>query len=186
MPSVMSISSTIHKRRSYDDNDHMLFPTIDLRGAYYVLNLQGDLKQPERNLVEWLNKKNFEGIVGTSPTQDQLRMILKSRDIFMYIGHGSGERGSYVVLRGMEEIVSNMKIRYNNLPMYITENGYSSPDVHEQQVNELLNDVKRVEYHTTYLSSLAKSIRDGANIHGYFAWLLMDGYEWLQGYSVTF
>nr|GEX99187.1 hypothetical protein [Tanacetum cinerariifolium] len=74
------------------------------------------------------------------------------------IGALTGSEGSYVVPRGMEKIVNTMKIRYNNLPMYITENGYSSPDVHEQQVNELLNDVKRVEYHTTYLSSLAKSI----------------------------
>ncbi|GKD12193.1 retrovirus-related pol polyprotein from transposon TNT 1-94, partial [Tanacetum coccineum] len=63
---------------------------------------------------------------------------------------------------------------------------YSSPNVHEQQVNELLNDVKRVEYHTTYLSSLAKSIRDGEYVRGYFAWSLMDGNEWLQGYSVMY
>ncbi|GJV10557.1 beta-glucosidase 18 isoform X1 [Tanacetum coccineum] len=102
------------------------------------------------------------------------------------IGALTGSEGSYVVPRGMEKIVNTMKIRYNNLPMYITENGYSSPDVHEKQVNELLNDVKRVEYHTTYLSSLAKSIRGGANVRGYFAWSLMDSYEWLQGYSVRY
>ena len=37
--------------------------------------------------------------------------------------------------------------------------GYSSPDMQEQRVHELVNDYKRVEYHTSYLSSLLKSIR---------------------------
>ncbi|KAM0029039.1 putative beta-glucosidase [Helianthus debilis subsp. tardiflorus] len=67
--------------------------------------------------------------------------------------------GSYVVPRGMQEIVNHIKIRYSNKPMFITENGYSSPDVREQRVIELMNDVKRVEFHARYLAHLAKSIR---------------------------
>ncbi|GJZ95769.1 separase isoform X1, partial [Tanacetum coccineum] len=108
MPSVMSISSTIRKRCSYDDNDHMVFPTIDPRDAYYVLNPQGDLKQLERNLTEWFSKQKFEGIVGTSPAQDKLRSDCISGDIVrnldrcvaaMLIGCSSGclhLNGSYL------------------------------------------------------------------------------------------
>ncbi|KAK9077507.1 hypothetical protein SSX86_005844 [Deinandra increscens subsp. villosa] len=102
------------------------------------------------------------------------------------IGDLTAVEGSYVVPRGMEEIVNLIKIRYNNTPMFITENGYSSPDVHEQRVDELVNDVKRVEYHTAYLTSLVKSMRGGADVRGYFVWALMDGYEWLQGYKVRY
>ncbi|KAL8264357.1 hypothetical protein R6Q59_022487 [Mikania micrantha] len=102
------------------------------------------------------------------------------------IGELTGVEGSYVVPRGMEEIVNLIKIRYNNTPMFITENGYSSPDMNEQRVNELTNDIKRVEYHVKYLDSLAKSIRGGANVRGYFAWSFMDSYEWLQGYNLRF
>lgn len=29
-------------------------------------------------------------------------------------------------------------------------------------------------------------IRKGAKVKGYFAWSLMDNYEWLQGYNITF
>ncbi|XP_076889316.1 putative inactive beta-glucosidase 14 [Bidens hawaiensis] len=94
--------------------------------------------------------------------------------------------GSYVVPRGMEEIVNLVKIRYNNIPMFITENGYSSPDVQEQRVNVLTNDVKRVEYHAKYLASLAKSIREGAYVRGYFVWSLMDCYQWNSGYNVRY
>lgn len=38
----------------------MVFPTIDPRDAYYVLNPQGDLKQLEHNLAEWFSKQKFE------------------------------------------------------------------------------------------------------------------------------
>ncbi|KAL8230188.1 hypothetical protein R6Q59_000461 [Mikania micrantha] len=102
------------------------------------------------------------------------------------IGELTGVEGSYVVPRGMEEIVNLIKIRYNNTPMFITENGYSSPDVKEQQPDELVNDVKRIEYHVKYLAYLAKSIREGADVRGYFAWSFMDSYEWLNGYDVRY
>ncbi|KAM0004864.1 putative beta-glucosidase [Helianthus debilis subsp. tardiflorus] len=98
----------------------------------------------------------------------------------------TGVEGSYVVPRGMEEIVNLIKIRYNNMPMFITENGYSSPDVHEQRVNELTNDVKRIEYHAKHLAHLAKSIRGGADVRGYFVCSLMDNLEWFSGYKVRF
>ncbi|XP_071730160.1 beta-glucosidase 18-like [Rutidosis leptorrhynchoides] len=117
----------------------------------------------------------IEGIVDTVGERDGV-----------LIGELTGVEGSYVVPSGMEKIVNLIKIRYNNKPMFITENGYSSPNGHEQGVNELLNDVKRIEYYTSYLASLLKSIRRGADVRGYFAWSLMDSYEWLQGYNVRY
>ncbi|KAJ9560166.1 hypothetical protein OSB04_005326 [Centaurea solstitialis] len=130
------------------------------------------------------------------------------------IGEPTKVKGLPVVPRGMGEIVNYIKIRYNNKPMFITENGrslsyqielinhgydidhdlnfgfvvsgYSSPDVPGGGVKELVNDVKRVKFHEAYLASLAKSIREGADVRGYFIWSLMDNYEWLQGYDVKF
>ncbi|KAI3685046.1 hypothetical protein L6452_34278 [Arctium lappa] len=102
------------------------------------------------------------------------------------IGEPTKVKGLTVVPRGMGEIVNYLKIRYHNKPMFITENGYSSPDVHGRGIKELVNDVKRVKFHEAYLASLAKSIREGADVRGYFVWSLMDNYEWLQGYDVKF
>nr|XP_043628165.1 beta-glucosidase 18-like [Erigeron canadensis] len=121
---------------------------------------------------------------GNRPIQGCLDKV-EERDGVL-IGEQTGLEFLFVVPRGMEEIVDQIKIRYNNKPMFITENGYSSPDVQEERVNELVDDGKRVEFHTTYLASLAKSIRRGADVRGYFVWSLMDSYEWLVGYKVRF
>uniref|UniRef100_A0A5B7AKE1 Putative beta-glucosidase 18 isoform X1 n=1 Tax=Davidia involucrata TaxID=16924 RepID=A0A5B7AKE1_DAVIN len=92
----------------------------------------------------------------------------------------------FVVPRGMEEIIEYVKKRYHNMPMFVTENGYSPPKQEAEQVQDQLHDVKRIEFHKAYLASLARAIRNGADVRGYFAWTLMDNYEWVEGYSLKF
>ncbi|KAL8131457.1 hypothetical protein AgCh_007405 [Apium graveolens] len=102
------------------------------------------------------------------------------------IGEPTGIDGISVVPRGMEKIVNYVKERYNNLPMYITENGYSAPPGDDVLVKDILNDTKRIEFHKAYLASLARAIRNGADVRGYFAWALLDDFEWEYGYDVRF
>jgi beta-glucosidase len=37
-----------------------------------------------------------------------------------------------------------------------------------------------------HLAALARAIRDGYDVRGYFAWSLADNYEWHWGYKATF
>ncbi|KAG9445801.1 hypothetical protein H6P81_011929 [Aristolochia fimbriata] len=93
----------------------------------------------------------------------------------------------YVVPRGMQQIVEYFQKRYNNVVMYITENGYPQGDNNSSiSQNELLNDKERVEYIANYLSFLNVAIRNGANVKGYFAWSLMDNFEWFYGFTLRF
>ncbi|KAA8523860.1 hypothetical protein F0562_010283 [Nyssa sinensis] len=102
------------------------------------------------------------------------------------IGEPTGMPGFFVVPRGMEEIVEYVKKRYHNMPMFVTENGYVPPKQEAVRVEEQLHDVKRIEFHKAYMASLARAIRNGADVRGYFAWTLMDNYEWVEGYSLKF
>ncbi|XAR56567.1 Beta-glucosidase [Bertholletia excelsa] len=102
------------------------------------------------------------------------------------IGEPTAMFGMYVVPRGMEEIISYIKKRYSNKPIYVLENGYAQRWEEDIEAPETLNDVKRVEFHKLYLAHLAKAIRDGADVRGYFIWTLMDDFEWLDGYSISF
>jgi len=50
-----------------------------------------------------------------------------------------------------------------------------------------LNDQFRVSYYALYLAELEKAISiDNVSISGYFAWSLLDNFEWADGYSVRF
>ncbi|KAF8391383.1 hypothetical protein HHK36_023687 [Tetracentron sinense] len=92
----------------------------------------------------------------------------------------------FVVPNGLEKIIGYLRTRYNNKPMFVTENGIAQMDRLGEQGGELLNDVKRIEYHKGYLASLAQAIRDGADVRGYFVWSLMDNFEWINGNSMRF
>ncbi|KAK1283515.1 Beta-glucosidase 18 [Acorus calamus] len=89
----------------------------------------------------------------------------------------------YVVPRGMEKIVMQIMQRYNNTPMFITENGFAQKSGPKK---DMLNDMDRVEYLNGYLNSLTVAMRRGADVRGYFAWSLIDNFEWLHGYTLRF
>ncbi|KAF9588793.1 hypothetical protein IFM89_015717 [Coptis chinensis] len=74
------------------------------------------------------------------------------------IGEETAMRYMYVVPNGMEKIIGYLKRRYNNKPMFVTENGFPQKNVPIEQVKELIHDVKRVEFHKSYLASLARAI----------------------------
>ncbi|CAL5412013.1 unnamed protein product [Camellia sinensis] len=92
----------------------------------------------------------------------------------------------YVYPQGMEKIVTYIKDRYNNTPMFITENGFGEMDNPNSTVEVSLNDVKRVQYMSCYLDFLATAIRKGADVRGYFTWSLLDNFEWTYGYMRRF
>ncbi|KAJ4726266.1 Beta-glucosidase, partial [Melia azedarach] len=102
------------------------------------------------------------------------------------IGESTGNQRFFVVPDGMEKIIQYVKDRYKNMPMYVTENGYSPPRQENQQVQDSLQDVQRIEYHKGYLAAVARAIRNGADVRGYFVWSLMDNLEWIDGFSVTY
>ncbi|KAJ8509839.1 hypothetical protein OPV22_000273 [Ensete ventricosum] len=90
----------------------------------------------------------------------------------------------YVVPYGIEEVVLYTMRRYNNTPMFITENGYAQHS--NSSMTELLNDIDRVDAIRQYLTYLNNAMRKGADVRGYFVWSLIDNFEWLYGYTKRF
>ncbi|KAK8953594.1 Beta-glucosidase 18 [Platanthera guangdongensis] len=76
--------------------------------------------------------------------------------------------------------------RYKNVPMIITENDYAQKSRCNLLVEDFVNDEERVEFFSSYLTSLSKVIRKGADVRGYFIWSVLDNFEWLYGYSMRF
>ncbi|KAG4971819.1 hypothetical protein JHK85_038240 [Glycine max] len=75
------------------------------------------------------------------------------------IGEPTGIAQFFVVPRGVEKLADYIKMRYHNIPMYITENGYSPPPKPDVTIHDSLQDFKRIDYHKAYLAALLRSIR---------------------------
>lgn len=65
----------------------------------------------------------------------------------------------------------------------ITENGACFKD---KMVNGVVNDIERIEYFKTHLTSLKKLHQEEKKLGGYFAWTLLDNFEWSEGYTARF
>ncbi|TQD86266.1 hypothetical protein C1H46_028198 [Malus baccata] len=65
----------------------------------------------------------------------------------------------YVVPWGMHKVLNYIAQRYNNPPIYVTENGMDDEDNDTSPLHEMLDDKLRVSYFKRYLSAVAKAIR---------------------------
>ncbi|XP_065878222.1 beta-glucosidase 47-like [Euphorbia lathyris] len=104
----------------------------------------------------------------------------------IFIGKPTTVDWLFVCPEGIEKIVTYVKERYNNIPMFITENGMGEKEDNYSTTKALLNDVERVEYMSSYLNALITAMRKGADVRGYFVWSLLDNFEWLDGYKIRF
>ncbi|XP_058073485.1 beta-glucosidase 24-like isoform X3 [Magnolia sinica] len=53
-------------------------------------------------------------------------------------------------------------------------------------LEEALQDEARIDYYHHHLLFLQNAIRDGVDVRGFFAWSLLDNFEWAEGYTVRF
>ena len=69
-------------------------------------------------------------------------------------------------------------------PVYITENGLANTEW--VCLDGKVHDTYRIDFYHRYLRELKKAASDGVDVAGYFAWSLMDNFEWAEGYSQRF
>ncbi|PON55408.1 Glycoside hydrolase [Parasponia andersonii] len=102
------------------------------------------------------------------------------------IGEKAASEWLYVVPWGIRKVLNYIAKTYNNPPIYVTENGMDDEENETSPLHEMLDDKLRVVYFKRYLAAVAQAIKDGANVKGYFAWSLLDNFEWAQGYTKRF
>ncbi|WP_297899686.1 GH1 family beta-glucosidase [Metallibacterium sp.] len=87
--------------------------------------------------------------------------------------------------QGLTDTLQWIRERYDNPPVYITENGaaFYDPPVAE---NGRVVDSLRVDYLRKHIGAVHTAIAAGSDIRGYFAWSLMDNFEWSLGFAKRF
>jgi len=86
---------------------------------------------------------------------------------------------------GLARALAELRARYGAVPIVITENGGAFPDP-PQVAGDTLDDPLRVSCYREHLIALRGAMARGADVRGYFAWSLLDNFEWSSGYSLRF
>jgi beta-glucosidase len=81
------------------------------------------------------------------------------------------------------ELLTRINKDYAPKEIFITENGSAWDD---EVVNGKVDDPNRVRYLERHIDAMFDAKKQGVPISGYFAWSLMDNYEWAYGYAKRF
>ncbi len=85
---------------------------------------------------------------------------------------------------GLTDTLRWLHEQTQGMPLYITENGAAFDDPAPQ--DDHVHDAQRVDYLDQHLHAAADAIAHGVKLRGYFAWSLLDNFEWQFGHSKRF
>lgn len=86
--------------------------------------------------------------------------------------HDVSDLGWEIYPEGIFEVLTDLS---DGIPIYITECGIAST-----------NDDRRNRFLISYLQEVARAIRAGVNVRGFFYWSLIDNFEWHMGFNPRF
>jgi beta-glucosidase len=92
--------------------------------------------------------------------------------------------GWEVYPQGLHDVLVRVSRDYGPAEIYLTENGAAYDDVVEPSGR--VADPRRIEYLRAHLEAARRAIAEGVPLAGYFAWSLMDNWEWALGYEKRF
>lgn len=125
--------------------------------------------------------ESFDPFLEAARADDFVGVQTYSRHRFGADGPLGPEEGVPTLIMGYEFWPEAIEatVRYASsiarVPIYVTENGIGTTD-----------DAQRHEYVQRALRGVARCLRDGIDVRGYFYWSLMDNFEWLFGYGPQF
>jgi beta-glucosidase len=164
----------------------------DLHNRWYVNPISGlDYPQYTVDRLGWTQDEVRDGDMALiAQPIDALGINFYSRQMIGALDGERTDRGSETamgweiyppalgdLLRGLHEV--------HHFPRYfITENGAAMPDT--DLVDGRVIDDDRLEYIAAHLAQVHQAMEDGVPVEGYFAWSLLDNFEWAFGYGPKF
>ncbi len=119
------------------------------------------------------------------------RSIIKSDKTEPFLGFSpvkgnlpTTDMGWEIYPEGLEYLVKRLHEHHSkSIPIFITENGMANNDFVE---NGIVDDIRRINYYYTHLQKVLRLIEANVPVKGYFAWSLLDNFEWAFGYTKRF
>jgi beta-glucosidase len=86
--------------------------------------------------------------------------------------------------QGLQDLFVRLQKEYPAKAYYITENGAAYDD--QVTADKQVNDPHRLRYYALHLDQVAQICERGIPLKGYFAWSILDNFEWAFGYEKRF
>ena len=93
------------------------------------------------------------------------------------------DMGWEIYPQGLTELLCRLHQDYDLANVYITENGAAFKDTLEEGN---IADIRRLHFIHDHIVAVQKAIEAGVPVKGYFAWSLVDNFEWASGYEKRF
>ncbi|WP_130798692.1 GH1 family beta-glucosidase [Streptomyces otsuchiensis] len=130
--------------------------------------------------VNYYSAHQYSGTAEDGSTTDA-----EGRPVVRGVPHGRPRTamGWEIVPEGLTRLLVRLEREYG-VPTVITENGAAFDD--ELAEDGTVPDTDRVAYLDGHIRAVADARAEGADVRGYFAWSLMDNFEWAFGYQKRF
>jgi beta-glucosidase/6-phospho-beta-glucosidase/beta-galactosidase len=85
---------------------------------------------------------------------------------------------------GVRKMLAHVRRSYAPDAVYVTENGWAD---NARSLRDGVHDPMRIDYLANYTSEILRAMNEeGVPVRGFFAWSLLDNFEWEQGFSQRF
>ena len=143
-----------------------------------------DIELLENNPIDFLGINNYSCTRVSVKKENDLTILGNFTETNKVKGREYTEMGWEVCPKGFYDLLIRVDEDYDHPMIYITENGSAYKD--DKKINGIIQDDDRINYFKQYLEAASQTIKKGVNLKGYFAWSLMDNFEWIYGYSKKF
>jgi beta-glucosidase len=135
---------------------------------YHALHVAGD-GEPDA-------ARDVRGRPSSYPNADRVRFVRTGRPVTAV--------GWEVDGAGLRRALGRIHRDYPRVPIVVTENGAAYDDV--VGADGTVDDPDRLDYLEEHLTAVADAVDDGVPVTGYFAWSLLDNFEWAEGFAKRF
>jgi beta-glucosidase len=94
------------------------------------------------------------------------------------------EMGWEIYPQGLEDVLDQVNTAYHPRSLLVTENGAAFNETDDPSSE--IHDEQRIAYLRDHIQALARARQRGIPVRGYFAWTLLDNFEWTNGYQLHF
>jgi beta-glucosidase len=140
-------------------------------------------------LVNYYSRFTVSGAPGgmrsaaAAPTDSASPWVGSEHVSFVNGGRPVTSMGWEIDRSGLVEVLSRVARDYPPIPLVVSENGAAFEDV---VADGRVHDSERRDYLDEHLLACQEAIDAGVPLEGYFAWSLMDNFEWAWGYGKRF